>query len=141
MLVDAHKVAQILGGSSALGRDVRTELELADAVRAGLPIVIVDAMGRVFSPEELNEIVPKSTRSRRRAVGRLTPEQSDRMERHARAYASAEAVFKSPEKAADWLRRPNRALGHRRPIDLLVTDAGVRAVETILMRIEHGIYS
>jgi putative toxin-antitoxin system antitoxin component (TIGR02293 family) len=46
-----------------------------------------------------------------------------------------------PEKAHNWLRRPNRALHNRLPMDLLETESGARVVETILARIEHGIYS
>jgi putative toxin-antitoxin system antitoxin component (TIGR02293 family) len=50
-------------------------------------------------------------------------------------------LFESPEVAARWLRRPNRALGGERPLDLLTSDAGARVVEQVLGRIEHGVYS
>jgi uncharacterized protein (DUF2384 family) len=39
------------------------------------------------------------------------------------------------------LTEPNPALGTRLPIDLLVTDEGTRAVETVLRRIDYGDYS
>jgi uncharacterized protein (DUF2384 family) len=42
--------------------------------------------------------------------------------------------------AADWLKTPNRALGVR-PLDLLDTEAGTDAVDRLLTRIEHGVYS
>jgi putative toxin-antitoxin system antitoxin component (TIGR02293 family) len=141
MFVEPFHIAAVLGGVATLGIDVRTELELADAVRAGFPFQILDGIGRVFSPGEIDELVPKSTRSRRRTGGRFTPEESDRMERAARAYASTLSVLKNATKAHEWLRRPNRAMGGRKPIELLRSDAGLRTVETILQRIEHGVFS
>jgi putative toxin-antitoxin system antitoxin component (TIGR02293 family) len=55
--------------------------------------------------------------------------------------AQAFAVFGAEDRAATWLRRPNRALNGELPIDLLDTDVGARQIEDILGRIEHGIVS
>ena len=46
-----------------------------------------------------------------------------------------------PEKAGRWLSQPNRALDGQRPLTLLDSDAGALAVERVLGRIEHGVYS
>ncbi|MBI2318149.1 MAG: DUF2384 domain-containing protein [Betaproteobacteria bacterium] len=59
----------------------------------------------------------------------------------ARVAARAVEVLESPEKAASWLRRPNRALGGVAPLELLDTDAGVREVEAVIWRIAYGVYS
>ena len=45
------------------------------------------------------------------------------------------------EKAAAWLKTPNRALRGARPLDQLDTDPGVREVESVLGRIAYGVYS
>jgi putative toxin-antitoxin system antitoxin component (TIGR02293 family) len=45
------------------------------------------------------------------------------------------------DKAALWLRTPNRALAGEVPIDQLDTDLGVKEVENILGRIAYGVYS
>jgi putative toxin-antitoxin system antitoxin component (TIGR02293 family) len=45
------------------------------------------------------------------------------------------------EKAAAWLHRSNRALGHVVPLDLVDTEIGARRVEQVLGRIEYGVYS
>jgi len=37
--------------------------------------------------------------------------------------------------------KANRALGGRVPLHLLDSDAGAQAVERVLGRIEHGVYS
>lgn len=55
--------------------------------------------------------------------------------------ARASEVLGGQEKATHWLNRPNRALGGRRPLDLLDTDLGIQQVEQVLGRIEYGVYS
>jgi putative toxin-antitoxin system antitoxin component (TIGR02293 family) len=45
------------------------------------------------------------------------------------------------ELATHWLTRPAIALDGRRPIDLLATEAGIKAVKDLLTRMEYGVYS
>ena len=45
------------------------------------------------------------------------------------------------DKAAAWLKTPNRVLRGGRPLDQMDTDPGVREVEDILGRIAYGVYS
>ena len=71
----------------------------------------------------------------------LSPEESDRSTRVAGVMARAEEALGSREKASRWMRKNNRALGGKRPLDLLESDAGARMVERILGRIEYGVYS
>ncbi len=40
-----------------------------------------------------------------------------------------------------WLRRPQPGLGGNVPLDLLVTQAGADEVETLLRRIDFGVYT
>jgi putative toxin-antitoxin system antitoxin component (TIGR02293 family) len=61
--------------------------------------------------------------------------------RLARLLVRAEEALGDREKAHRWLSTPNRALGGRRPLTLLDNDAGALAVERVLGRIEHGVYS
>jgi len=72
---------------------------------------------------------------------RLTPEESDLVFRTASVMARAIEVLGDKEKAVHWLTSPNRALGGEYPINLLDTSAGTRELETILDRIEYGVYS
>ncbi len=66
---------------------------------------------------------------------------SDESDRLMRVAAQAAEVLGSKEKASSWLRSPNRALAGSRPLDIIDTDLGAREVETVLGRIEHGVYS
>jgi putative toxin-antitoxin system antitoxin component (TIGR02293 family) len=82
------------------------------------------------------------TLSRRLANNeRLSAEESDRTVRLARIVALAINTLGDSKKASSWLQTPNRALDGQRPLDLLDTDTGAKSVETVLGRIEYGIYS
>ena len=116
--------------------------DLTEAVRVGLPVSLVDDLVSegVLSAGELDRLaVPRKTLAHRRRLGRLSPEQSDRLVRLLRVIAHAHTAFGAIDKAGRWLRRPTRALDGSAPLDLLDTDIGARRVETLLSRIEHGI--
>jgi uncharacterized protein (DUF2384 family) len=53
--------------------------------------------------------------------------------------AKAASVF--GERADHWLQNPNKALSGQKPAGLLDTPEGRERVYTVLVRIEHGIYT
>lgn len=55
--------------------------------------------------------------------------------------AHALDTFGTAAKARSWLATPNRALDHRRPLELVRTCNGAQRVEEILTRIDYGIFS
>jgi putative toxin-antitoxin system antitoxin component (TIGR02293 family) len=139
----AHGVAERLGGRYVLKRVVENDFDLVEAIEGGLPIAAVESVIRdgTFSPGEIYELVlPRRTLTHRKEKGRpLTAEESDRLTRAVRLAARAEEAIGNAEKAARWLRRPNRSLLGRRPLDLLESDVGARMVEQVLGRIEYGL--
>jgi putative toxin-antitoxin system antitoxin component (TIGR02293 family) len=146
--MSAAAVAKKLGGKRILRRDVTSELELAEAVRAGLPSTALDhlldelaAWGA--SQVEVYRVVGSARTLQRKRTARtaLSADESDRLARLARLLVRAEEAIGDDEKAHRWLARPNRALGGQRPLTLLDSDAGALAVEHVLGRIEHGVYS
>jgi Antitoxin Xre/MbcA/ParS C-terminal toxin-binding domain len=50
-------------------------------------------------------------------------------------------VFGSSDRAIQWMREENPALGNQPPIRAIQTEAGRKAVEDVLGRIEHGVIS
>ena len=133
---------EVVGGAAVVGGSVTAEMDLVKLVRRGLPVNAVQFVldsGRLTLAELDRIVLPRKTLANRRKFGTLTPEQSDRLVRVARVLVAAEETFGSREKAAKWLRRPTTALACERPLELLDTDVGVRAVETLLGRIAHGI--
>lgn len=125
--------------------DVGTEARAAGltaAVREGLPVSVVDEVlaDGLLSAAELDRLaVSRKTLSHRRGLGRLSPEQSDRLLRLLRIISQARTTFGAPDKAARWLRRPTRALEGAAPLDLLDTDIGAQRVARVLGLIDHGI--
>ncbi len=143
-MIEASSVAEALGGKEVFGSDVDSEIGLVQAIEDGLPVAAVAHIiksGLLSSDEVFHHVLPRRTYGRRKKARRLSPAESDRLARIARIVAFANDVFGDPRKAHKWLRRPNRVLGGRVPLDLVDSDVGVRLVETILLRIQHGVYS
>jgi putative toxin-antitoxin system antitoxin component (TIGR02293 family) len=138
-------VAETLGGEDVLRKVIRSDLELADLIHDGFPVGSVDAVleAGLLQPDELYDlVVPRRTLAHRKErQGTLSPDQSDRLARVVRILTRSEEALGDREKARRWMRKVNRALGGKRPIDLLESDAGTRMVERVLGRIEHGVYS
>jgi putative toxin-antitoxin system antitoxin component (TIGR02293 family) len=142
----AHAIPDVLGGEVILGRVVRRSGELAEMVREGLPVrsLFLLAERLDLRQAEISEKIgiPQRTLTRRITQdSRLTPAESDRTVRLAQVYANAAETLGSGDKAAAWLKTPNRALRGERPLDQLDTDPGVREVEDLLGRIAYGVYS
>lgn len=141
-----HSVPDILGGETILGKRVRKGGALADLVREGLPVkALVQLAERLnLRQAEISEKIgiPQRTLTRRLAQhSRLTAVESDRAVRLAQVYSMAVDTLGDGDKAAAWLKTPNRALRGGRPLDQLDTDPGVREVENILGRIAYGVCS
>jgi putative toxin-antitoxin system antitoxin component (TIGR02293 family) len=118
------------------------DAKILPLVRHGLPAGAVEQFietGAISAAELYSLVLPRKTFANRRKLGRLTPEQSDRLVRVARMVAAAEETFGAREIAHRWLRRPSNALDNEAPLTLLDTDEGARMVETLLLRIAHGI--
>lgn len=59
----------------------------------------------------------------------------------ARITTLASETIGGPERAAGWLRAPNRALAGGVPIELLASGEGGRLVEETLLQVGHGIFA
>lgn len=96
-----------------------------------------------FSEQEIHDlVVPKRTLARRVAHDEpLTVEETDKAVRLARVDKLAAKVFGDAAKSSRWLRKPKASLGGETPLAYLATEAGARAVEEMLNRIDHGIFA
>jgi putative toxin-antitoxin system antitoxin component (TIGR02293 family) len=141
-----YSIPDLLGGEVVLGRSMNKGGALAELVRQGLPVkaLLLLAERLDLRQAEISEKIgiPKRTLTRRLTQhSRLTAAESDRAVRLAQVYANAAETLGSGDKAAAWLKTPNRALRGGRPLDQLDTDPGVREVEDVLGRIAYGVYS
>ncbi len=83
----------------------------------------------------------RATLHRRKASGRLTSDESDKVLRFARLLGQAVQLFGGIEEARQWLKAPQRGLGGAVPLDYAQTETGAREVENLLGRIDYGVYS
>jgi putative toxin-antitoxin system antitoxin component (TIGR02293 family) len=86
--------------------------------------------------------IPERTLARRKASGKLTPEESERLLRISAVFEDAVDLFEGDVRAAvNWLTTPRKALGGRPPLSYARTEPGAREVENLIGRLEHGIFS
>jgi putative toxin-antitoxin system antitoxin component (TIGR02293 family) len=126
-------------------RPLRDDLQLAQEVVTGaLPLsVLDDLLSAGFTTTELGDLVinPRTLRHRRARGEALAMEEAERAVRLARILATADAILGGRAAAWLWLREANLALNRARPIDLLKSEIGARAVEETLVRLEHGLFA
>jgi putative toxin-antitoxin system antitoxin component (TIGR02293 family) len=141
--MDAISVAKLLGGKQVLGRRVVNELELERCEREGFPLDVLEVLQRkavLTAGDVYGWIIPRRTLSHRvRLNQRLSAEESNRVARVARIFALASETLGDDERATRWLRRPLRHFDDRTPMEMLATDVGTNQMETLLLRIAHGI--
>lgn len=86
--------------------------------------------------------VPKRTLARRKAAGRLAPDESERLHRLSELFAKAVHLFGGDhDRARRWLETPQRALGRVTPLEMATTEVGAREVENLIGRLEHGVFT
>lgn len=136
-----------LGGLLDAPRDaVRERGEWHSRILEGFPFQVVEKIKAhaALTDAELAALlgIGEATLRRARAAGAtLDATTSDRLYRLSKVIAVAEEVLESTENAIGWLRRAQPALAGRAPLELLVTQAGADQVETLLRRIDYGVYT
>ena len=143
-MINIERVSEVLGGTRTLKHRVRTLNDLHEIVAEGLPKASVRALLSRLSErydvevQPLRDFVaPRATLKRRRT--RLSPTESQRLERLARIVAMTEEVWQDHTAAAEFLTRRHRGLGGRTPLQTAATDPGARQVEELLASIEFGL--
>jgi len=141
-MFQTEALVETLGGKKVFKRRIATLDELRKTAKAGLPYASLEALinkfglGREEAAAALH--LPQRTIARRKKERKLQADESDRLLRFARISAQAADTLGSEEKAAQWLRRSNRALGNQTPLEILDSDIGTKQVEEVLGRIAHG---
>ena len=139
-------IVEVLGGRKAVAGNPATASDWADRIVSGLPVPSAVAFKSLLqlTSAQLARLLGVTARTLARwnpEGGRLDPVASDRLYRAARVYAMAAEVLEDANAAIRWLKSPQRAIGGRIPIEFIETDAGARAVEALLGRMEHGVYT
>lgn len=138
-VVREHAYAALVGL-----RTVVDTAYLLDRVEKGLPYRALERLQKNLGlpKRRLAELVgiPPRTLARRKAEGRLHPDESDRLLRLSRVFMKALELFEGDFLGTKaWLMGPNPGLGGQTPIDFARTEVGAREVENLIGRLEHGI--
>jgi putative toxin-antitoxin system antitoxin component (TIGR02293 family) len=83
----------------------------------------------------------RKTKTVRNKTMHLTAEEAERSFRAYRVFRRAAEILGGDEEARTWLSSPKRALGNRRPVELLSRDVGAEEVLNLLGAIDEGVYA
>ncbi|REJ86758.1 MAG: DUF2384 domain-containing protein [Planctomycetota bacterium] len=124
----------------------KSVLQIINELQRGLPYQRLSKFEKEsgLSLETIGQVirVPKRTLARRKAAGRLPPDESERVHRLSELFAKAVHLFGGDAgRARRWLQTPQRALGRATPLEMASTEVGAREVENLIGRIEHGVFS
>jgi putative toxin-antitoxin system antitoxin component (TIGR02293 family) len=148
--MDYAGIITLLGGREVITEEIRTPLDTHRVIRQGLPrqsvITLLQSLSANHDPVVVANAMGMSVRTTQRLKKALpdepiSPEQSDRVWQFAEVLTQATAVFGTLEDAEQWLETAAPALDGAKPIDLLSSQPGVEMVQTLLSRIEHGVYT
>jgi putative toxin-antitoxin system antitoxin component (TIGR02293 family) len=119
--------------------------ELIRAIVRGLPSELARELAsrmrlHLETMAKLLRLTPR-TLQRRLEQEHLELNESEKLWELARLFFRAMEVLESEEAAVQWFRSPLQALGWVTPLSLAETSVGLRDLENILGRIEHGIFS
>ena len=85
--------------------------------------------------------IPPRTLARRRAEGKLRPDESERLLRLSTIFDKTAALFEGDVSAARrWLTRPVRGLGYEQPLVYARTEVGARQVERLIGQLRDGVF-
>jgi len=95
-----------------------------------------------LTAKEISQILPVSERqlSRYQEDHILRKDISSHLIQLVELFEKGYDVF-GKKKFQNWIRAEIRVLGNDKPINLLDTSIGIKMVEDIIGRIEHGVYS
>jgi putative toxin-antitoxin system antitoxin component (TIGR02293 family) len=120
-------------------------IKLHEALHAGLPYKVYTNLAEIAGIDRKalaqSATIAPATLQRRAKAGVFTTDESDRLYRFAEVYNASLNLFNGERQSAqDWIQKPVRGLGNKRPIDLLTTSAETESVLNLIGCLEHGIF-
>lgn len=145
VMIMSYLINDLIGKANFHNKQIQSDQDLYDEIEHGLKSGAMTRFAKTsgLTEERISTLIPinRKTLLRRKALGKLDPKESDRLIAIAKTYAHAMRVFGSKEKVNQWIQTDNIALGNKKPFDLLKNNLGCQMVDSVLYRIEYGIYS
>jgi len=138
-LATANKI-DLLARLEALSQD-----ELIEAISEGLPAHLARELAKSLeiTLEDMAGLLRLNPRTLQRRLdeGTLDLNESERLWELSRLFHRAVEVLEGAPGAVHWFKNPIEVLGWATPLAYARTAVGLRELENILGRIEHGVYS
>jgi putative toxin-antitoxin system antitoxin component (TIGR02293 family) len=119
--------------------------EIIEAITHGLPASLARELARKLelTLEDVAGLLRLNPRTfqRRLDEGLLSLSESERLWEISRLFYRAVDVLESDPGAVHWFKNPIQALGWATPLAYARTAVGLRELDSLLGRIEHGVYS
>ena len=121
------------------------QADLIEAITDGLPASLARELAQKLNVtlEDMAGLLRLNPRTlqRRLEEGLLNLTESERLWELSRLFYRAVDVLESEAGAVHWFKNPIQALGWATPLAYARTAVGLRELDNILGRIEHGVYS
>lgn len=129
--------------SFSANQSLLNDSERLSQIREGCPAHLFRSIRMTFdlqerSVEALFSMSISTLRRCAREQKRLNAVASERLDRIAAVCQHAEQIFERRETAAQWMSKPNKALGGSTPILHCVTEIGGKQVRRVLCALEWG---
>lgn len=115
-----------------------SEIAVSETVKSGILVENVIADKAFANRLVQSGVIPRRTLqyAHENNMQRFTPAQSERIMRALRISGLAKEAF--GDNADEWLDRPTIVFSGATPAEMLVTEAGARAVEMFIGQVSHG---
>lgn len=142
----AHKTARFKRTGESLGLSINTISDLMRELMRGFSyrtLIALETNSGVSVQSWAETIgIPERTLARRRAAGRLAPEESEKLLRLSSIFEKAVELFEGDvSSAVHWLAAPKLALENQTPLQYARTEVGAREVENLIGRLEDGVFT
>src|SRR5258707_10894134 len=130
---------------NAVGGKSTHPTELIQRIQKGLRFTelktLQDTLELPFEKLAAKLCISRSTLQRRKAAGRLSPDESDKVVRFSRLLRHATAVFGDAEKARARLKHPQGGLRGAGPPHYASTEKGARAGENFFGGLGNSVFT
>ncbi len=137
-------IEKLLGGTAVIGHSLKTEMDLYEISRIGLPkkalLHLVSNLNvSIRSMSQLLNITER-TIQRKSDQDLLDVSTTEQILQIAEVFSRGNDVFGSTDNFQNWMNSENMSIGGRKPIELLPSRYGAQMVLDVIGRIEHGVF-
>jgi putative toxin-antitoxin system antitoxin component (TIGR02293 family) len=122
-----------------------TGMEKMELVEEGISKLSLESLKETagFDYDQLAQVlnVARATLINKKSAEKFSTDLSDKIMNLADILSYGLEVFEDRSQFRSWLQKPVRALGGKKPFDLLHTSFGREEVRNLLGRIDYGVYS